>query len=299
VAEDKLTVRAWKRYGHDRLYVSDGEGHRLGYLDCKTGNVHVGDEVHRNAVTCAVAAGSVDRTEREPLHTDEHPSPAAAPPMGAHPYAVTIDRLALDLAKNTAGGSAAARGHEMRQQAPVRTLLARLFGVHTDERAWRVGARGERICAHELTKLGEGWSVIHDVPVGTRGANIDHVLVGPAGVFTVNAKYHAGKTVWVGGDTVLIDGHRQPYVRNARHEAARASRLLSAVYGTTVPVTGIVAVLAQAWTVKSQPADGLVLVMQPSKARRHLRALAERWTSQEVERLQHLARRSVTWQPGD
>jgi len=49
-------------------------------------------------------------------------------------------------------------------------------------------------------------------------------------------------------------------VRNARHEAARASRLLSAAYGSHAPVTGIVAVLGQSWTVKAQPADGAVFV---------------------------------------
>lgn len=114
----------------------------------------------------------------------------------------------------------------------------------------------------------------------------------------MNAKFHAGKTVWVGGDTVMVNGHRQPYVRNARHEAARASRLLSAARGGHVPVTGIEAVLAQSWTVRAQPDDGAVLVLRPRKARRHLLSLPTRWSVDEVDRLLRAVHRSTTWQPG-
>jgi hypothetical protein len=87
-------------------------------------------------------------------------------------------------------------------------------------------------------------------------------------------------------------------VRDARYEAARASRLLTAAYGSDVPATGIVAILAQSWSVKAQPADGAVFVLQPSRARRHLLALAGRWTSHEVERLVRAVRRSTICLPG-
>ena len=45
------------------------------------------------------------------------------------------------------------------------------------------------------------------------------------------------------GDIFLVNGHRQPYVRNSRHEAARAGRAgrpLSAACGFPVVVTGVV-----------------------------------------------------------
>lgn len=43
----RLRVRRWKRYGHDRLYVSTPTGESLGYLDLKT-NHGVGVEVARS-----------------------------------------------------------------------------------------------------------------------------------------------------------------------------------------------------------------------------------------------------------
>lgn len=63
----------------------------------------------------------------------------------------------------------------------MRTLLARALGVHTEERAWRVGAKGEQTVGRELERLGDQWTIVHDVPVGDRGANIDHVVVGRRG----------------------------------------------------------------------------------------------------------------------
>ncbi len=53
------------------------------------------------------------------------------------------------------------------------------------------GATGEEQVGGLLEELKEGeWRVMHDVTLG-RG-NVDHILVGPAGVFTVETKSHPG-----------------------------------------------------------------------------------------------------------
>ena len=105
-------------------------------------------------------------------------------------------------------------------------MLARILGVHTHERAWRRGAAGERVTAWWLGRLPDGWHLFNDIPVGHRGGNIDHVIVGPAGVFTVNAKNLTGK-VWVAPSEIRHNGHKTDYIRTSIHEATRASKLLS------------------------------------------------------------------------
>jgi hypothetical protein len=53
------------------------------------------------------------------------------------------------------------------------------------------GATGEEQVGALLDELaGRGWRVIHDVNLG-RG-NVDHILIGPAGVFTIETKSHPG-----------------------------------------------------------------------------------------------------------
>lgn len=73
------------------------------------------------------------------------------------------------------------------------------------------GARGEEAVAVLLAALPTGCHVFHDVSCGETGG-IDHVVVGPKGVFVVETKCWAG-TVTVEGDTVRVDGKlpsRQP-----------------------------------------------------------------------------------------
>ena len=107
-----------------------------------------------------------------------------------------------------------------------------------------MGLKGERKVAQDLNMLPDSWHALHSVPVGTRGADIDHVLVGPAGVFTVNTKYHPDAKIGVGGDTFKINGRSTRYVKTARDEARRASSILGGVTGMRVEVIGVIA-LAQ------------------------------------------------------
>jgi hypothetical protein len=53
------------------------------------------------------------------------------------------------------------------------------------------GAKGEEQVGGLLEGLaGQGWHVVHDASLG-RG-NVDHILIGPGGVFTVETKSHPG-----------------------------------------------------------------------------------------------------------
>jgi hypothetical protein len=76
-------------------------------------------------------------------------------------------------------------------------------------------------------RLGPEWAVLHAVPVGAGTSDIDHVLIGPAGVFTLNTKNHAGQPVWVAGRTPDVAGEKQRHLYNASHEAGRAAKLLT------------------------------------------------------------------------
>lgn len=40
--------------------------------------------------------------------------------------------------------------------------------------------------------------ILHSIPVGTGRGDIDHVVIGPPGVFTINTKHHPGRRLDVG-----------------------------------------------------------------------------------------------------
>jgi nuclease-like protein len=224
--------------------------------------------------------------------------PSAASAAGYQP-SVSVPPPAPYLLNNAPGAAARAQATALRDAAPVRTFLGRLVDLSTSERAWRLGADGEELVAAKLARLGQRdprWRVLHAIPVGTRGADIDHLVLGPGGVYSLNAKHHPDATIWVGGDAFLVNGQRHPYVRNSRHEAHRASRLLTAASGVQTHVTGvIVPVRARGVTVKTMPADVSVVPRQQIAA--WLRRQPRRLDDRTIAVLFEAARRLSTWQP--
>jgi hypothetical protein len=133
--------------------------------------------------------------------------------------------------------------------------------------------------------------------VRERGSEIDHVVIGPAGVFTLNAKHHPRTSVWVGGDTFMVNGQQVPCIRNSWHEVRRAARLLTEQAGFPVAVTGLIAVMGahNGLTVKEQPKGGAVVVVQRKRLSQHLSNLPATLTPREIDAVYEVARRSTTW----
>jgi len=204
-------------------------------------------------------------------------------------YFVRIDET---LVGRKPGGSAAEKARELRAADPLGTRVARLLRLKTDERAWRKGANGERVVGWWFGRLPEGWYVFNDIPIGRRGANIDHLVVGPAGVFTINAKNLTGK-VWVGPRTLLHNGYRTDYLPKAAAEARRASRMLSAALGRSAEVRGVLAILADDWTVKEKPPD--VHVGSPRGVKDWLLKQPAVLSTREVIEIAGAAAKPATW----
>lgn len=150
----------------------------------------------------------------------------------------------------------------LHEDVPPRSAVARVFGVRpvtADARPWFVGALGEREVGAMLNRLPDGWTVFHALPVGAGDADIDHLVVGPGGVFVVNTKSHQGADVWVGERAVMVNGAKKPYLRNSEFEASRIRKVL-ATAGLVAPVNAVVAILgAKKLTVRQQPARVAVL----------------------------------------
>lgn len=82
------------------------------------------------------------------------------------------------------------------------------------------GARGEEITAMRLATLPAGWIVFHAPEI----AATDHIVIGPAGVFTVETKFWSGKVECRDGH-VLINGNEPS--RQPLEQAQRSARMLS------------------------------------------------------------------------
>lgn len=151
--------------------------------------------------------------------------------------------------------------------APPRSTSDKIFGrdpLSPEGRSWFLGALGELEVGRLLDQLGPGWRAIHAIPVGTAGSDLDHLVIGPTGVYTINSKFHRAKKVWVGGKRLLVNGQRTDHLRNAAFEARRVSKTLSRSLGRPVPVAAVIAIVgARSITVRERPDD--VAVVSSSK----------------------------------
>jgi hypothetical protein len=55
-------------------------------------------------------------------------------------------------------------------------------------RIWSKGAKGEKIVAKKLRKLPKKYTAIRDVKIPNLGGEIDHVVVGPTGIYIIETK---------------------------------------------------------------------------------------------------------------
>jgi len=113
-------------------------------------------------------------------------------------------------------------------------------------RALRLGIEGERAVGQFLERLrAQGYHVLHDV-LG-QDFNIDHVLIGPAGVITVETKtwskpQRGDAKIMFDGERLLIQGNapeRDP-IAQARAQASWLRRVLAESTGRDLPVRAVV-----------------------------------------------------------
>ncbi len=137
---------------------------------------------------------------------------------------------------------------------------------------------------------------LHAVPIGSRGSDIDHVVIGPRGVFTLNTKHHPDGTVCLYERGLWLNGHSTVYLHNSRFEAKRTSTLLSGACAMPVEVRAAIVFVGLAkLTIKGTPPD--VDITTRRGLRNFLMQQPTRLTPAQVEHIYTVARNSATWQP--
>jgi hypothetical protein len=115
------------------------------------------------------------------------------------------------------------------------------FRPSPDAVAWRRGAAGERRTAHLLAALErDGWAVLHDLAIPESRANLDHLVIGPSGVFVIDSKHYRGRLqldavgkLWHGRYPLA------PALRAVSFEADQAARILPDPGVAVVPVVAV------------------------------------------------------------
>jgi hypothetical protein len=152
-------------------------------------------------------------------------------------------------------------------------VFATMFAAYRLIKGWprlqalRLGRDGEEVVGQFLEALRErGYRVFHDV-VGD-GFNVDHILIGPAGVFTVETKTHSkpggDARIVFDGETIRLDSlepDRDPLIQ-AKAQAGWLRALLSESTGRKFEVRSVI--VYPGWFVENTgPKQRSVWVVNP------------------------------------
>ncbi len=96
------------------------------------------------------------------------------------------------------------------------------------------GARAEEKVAERLASLPESYVSFHDLSFP--GFNVDHIAVGPGGVFVIETKSHGGK-VTNNGNALLLNGHapEKDFINQTWSQTYHIRNLIKEHLGTEIP----------------------------------------------------------------
>jgi hypothetical protein len=158
----------------------------------------------------------------------------------------------------------------------------------------RSGERGGSVRSRLERLTDEGWHVVHAVPLGRQGTVVEHMLIGPGGIFSITSHAHPGAVIHIHDRTIDVDGSPVQYLRDARLEATRVQGVLRSAVGSELAVRavlvlqGIVEMRADA-----PPEDALVVARHdiPGVFRR----FPPRLEPARADAIAAIARQRTTW----
>jgi hypothetical protein len=150
-------------------------------------------------------------------------------------------------------------------------LTVRLLRLMKERRNWRLGFSGERAVGEELNQLlPRGYHVFHDFPLAENW-NIDHIVVGPAGVFALetkakrkgrHAKNQLAHEVIYDGKVLQFPGYCDAkLLAQTKTQAERLATFLHSAIGPPVAVKPILTF--PGWYVRYTSREVMNTVMNP------------------------------------
>jgi len=151
---------------------------------------------------------------------------AARPRISLRGVALAVGGIALVFVP---GGSWSPLGWALIAVAILGTLT-RLFVLPDHIRAWTIGAEGEERVARLLDELqADGYVVLSDLLIPGSRENIDHVVVGPTGVFVVETKNYSGLVKARGRDLYVGRRRKTEFIDQAERQVAAVRRVVGEV----------------------------------------------------------------------
>lgn len=149
---------------------------------------------------------------------------------------------------------------------PPRSRLARTFGaspLDANERSWLRAAQAEMIVGDILARLPNGYNVYHSLPIRNTAFWIDHLVLGPGGIFSISSKTRWDRDLTGSPRSIQIGAHAVPYLRDAQFESAQITALLAAAMPATTVVQPVVVLVNPHKILLARKPDAVTVIDSP------------------------------------
>lgn len=133
--------------------------------------------------------------------------------------------------------------------------------------SWQKGLEGENLVSDYLNTLPKDYFVYNDVKLPGKGGNIDHIVIGPTGIYVIETKNYSGKYRIKGNQWIYYkNGHPKVIKNNPGTQVRRNTMDLinflseKGISTTGSWITGLVAFICPDFRVLETPRNYKVLI---------------------------------------
>lgn len=122
-------------------------------------------------------------------------------------------------------------------------LFGNFFGkkIKKNDYSYGVGSEAEDLTVAKLTTLGEDFKIINDVSKGKNKGNIDHVIIGPTGLFVIETKSNTNNKIFYYENNVRkITDFGQNAIKQVAGNAFWINKLIKNNLGIDIWAQGLV-----------------------------------------------------------
>ena len=139
----------------------------------------------------------------------------------------------------------------------IGSIILRLQSEARPARVWEQGASSERIVGARLAGI-VGIELLHDRQIPGTRANIDHIAIGPGGVYVIGTKFAGG--AGQGGTNGILRHDRRRLLIGGQDQTKLVTKIgnqvgaiTRALRETPIPVTPALCIVGARWPVPAQP----------------------------------------------
>lgn len=159
--------------------------------------------------------------------------------------------------------------------------------VEENDNSWGTGYMIEELVGTKLAALGDNYRVIHDVSKGKSRENIDHIVIGPTGIFVIESKANRNAMVYYKNNQRIISDLGNKFMNQVARNSCWVRENISDLLKNNEFVHGIIVRPLNADKKIEMYCSNRVCVMDGDVVYDHIKNFNSKLSKQEISEIYH------------